>query len=205
MATLSVEGLRLSIAGRTLVDCLTLSVASGERVNLSGPSGAGKTIALRAIARLTDPDAGRLALDGQEPSDMGFPVWRRRVAYVAQRPVMFEGSVGDNLERAFSYRAAHGPFDADRARALLERLGVAQQFDQAARTLSVGEQQRVALVRALLVNPDVLLLDEPTSALDPQASSAVEVLLREAGMGMLVVTHDAALTERLCDRRVPLV
>jgi len=204
MPRLSVDSLRLSIAGKRLVDGLSLEVAAGECVHLAGPSGAGKTLALRAIAALMDADGGELALDGKAPHDLGFPSWRRKVVYVAQRPVMFDGSVSHNLERAFSYRSAQGAFDARAAGALLEKLGVADRLDQPARTLSVGEQQRVALVRALLVDPDVLLLDEPTSALDPDATSAVEKLIRESGKGILLVTHDAALSQRSCARRVPL-
>jgi putative ABC transport system ATP-binding protein len=207
MASLSVEGLGLSIAGRELCAGLSFGVAPGERVNLSGPSGSGKTLALRAIAGLLDPDAGRLALGGQQPNDMGWPVWRRRVGYVAQRPVMLEGSVGDNLTRAFAYRSATGAFDRGLAHAWLERLGLGDRLEQTARSLSVGEQQRVSLVRSLLVAPDVLLLDEPTSALDPDATAAVEELLREdcQRIGILFVTHDAAQSERLCDRRVALL
>ena len=204
MPRLSVDSLRVSIAGKRLIDGLSLEVSEGECVNLAGPSGAGKTLTLRAIATLMEADAGQLTLDGKAPRDLGFPAWRRKVVYVAQRPVMFDGSVSDNLQRAFSYRSAQGAFDARAARALLERLGIADRLDQPARTLSVGEQQRVALVRSLLVGPDVLLLDEPTSALDPEATSAVETLIRESGKGILLVTHDAALSERLSARRVPL-
>jgi len=204
MPRLSVDALRLSVAGRRLVDALSLQVADGECVNLAGPSGAGKTLALRAIAGLMDADAGQLTLDGNKPSELGFPAWRRKVLYVAQRPVMFEGSVMNNLQRAFSYRSAQAAFDARAAVALLEQLGIADRLEQPARTLSVGEQQRVALVRGLLVGPDVLLLDEPTSALDPDATSAVERLIRESGKGILLVTHDGALSERMCARRVPL-
>ncbi len=206
MASLAVEGLRLSIAGRELCDGLSFSVAPGERVNLSGPSGAGKTLALRAIAGLIDPDAGRLTLGGEQPGQIGWPEWRRRVGYVAQRPVMLAGSVADNLTRAFSYRAGKNAFDRELAKSLLERVGLSDRLEQTARSLSVGEQQRVALVRSLLVAPDILLLDEPTSALDPDATLTVERLLCEcsARAGLLLVTHDAAQSERLCDRRVLL-
>jgi putative ABC transport system ATP-binding protein len=181
-------------------------VAARERVALTGPSGAGKTLTLRAIAGLIDPDSGDLFLHGQRPSELGWPAWRRRVVYVAQRPVMFEGTVTDNLERAFRYRAARGSFGTERASELLRRLGLDDRLEQAARSLSVGEQQRVALVRALLVDPDVLLLDEPTSALDPEATQNVEELLADGpdGMAVVVVTHDATQAERLCDRCVAL-
>jgi putative ABC transport system ATP-binding protein len=204
MATLAIEGLTVYVAERRLVEGLSLTVPAGQRVALSGPSGAGKTMVLRAIAGLMDATQGRVTLDGRTGDELGWPEWRRRVLWVAQQPVMLEGTVRDNLERAFSYRSARGRFDEEAAERLLEGIGLPNSMDRRARMLSVGEKQRVALIRALLVKPDVLLLDEPTSALDADSLRAVEKLLTELSIGALIVTHDATQAKRLCDNCVSL-
>lgn len=175
---------------------LSFCLAEGARVALTGPSGIGKTSALRAIAALDPSWSGSLALDGQSPEAMGAPRWRRRVMWLPQRAVFFGGSVASELARAFGYAASEGAkLDLDAARAQLAQLGLEGVLERRVEELSEGERQRVALVRALVLEPQVLLLDEPTSALDARSRDAVEVALR--GRALVVVTHDDAWREKL--------
>ncbi|MDQ3034160.1 MAG: ATP-binding cassette domain-containing protein [Myxococcota bacterium] len=209
MARFSARDLSVGHPGAApLVVGLHLELDDGARVALVGPSGAGKTTLLRALALLSDPLAGELELDGRAPHAHGIPSWRRRVVLCAQRPTFFGGRVGDELARAFGYRASSRPFEPDEARALLSRVRLGDAWEREAETLSEGERQRVALVRALLVEPRVLLLDEPTSALDPDATRAVEALLDERsrahGLALVVVSHDEAQRDRLSARAIQL-
>jgi ABC-type iron transport system FetAB ATPase subunit len=186
-----------------LVD-VSLRLRAGEGVALRGPSGCGKTTLLRAVAGLDDAAAGEVLLDGRTPDSHGWSSFRRAVVLVAQTAPMLPGTVRENLARPFAYRSAPEPFPAERARELLDRVSVgAQRLDQDADTLSVGQRQRVALLRAVLVEPRVLLLDEPTSALDADAAREVEELIageRARGAAVLTVTHDPAQAARLADR-----
>ena len=207
---LSIADLTVRTGGRDLLRGFSLDLAPGEMVALRGPSGAGKTSLLRTVAMLQDPGAGRVALGGREPAEVGWPAWRRRVALVAQAPAVFPGAVRANLQRPFGWDGRHGPAPADDPmRALLDRLLLADvALDADAERLSIGQQQRVCLARTLLTGPDVLLLDEPTSALDPASADAVEAVVREAVAGRrggaLVVSHDPVRAARWCDRVVDL-
>ncbi len=198
---LNVEGLRIEVGGEPLVAGLELAVEGGQCVGLTGPSGSGKTTVLRTLAGLIDAVEGTIRLDGRRPAEVG-------VLYTAQRPVMFPGSVADNLRRPFEYASADRSFPTDEARDLFDRLGLeGERIDQEGETLSVGQQQRGALIRAMLVRPRFLLLDEPTSALDDDAATRVESLLGvflADGGGAVLVSHDGEQVERLCHTRVSL-
>ena len=129
---------------------------------------------------------------------------------MAQRPVLFAGTVRNNLTEPFGYRSAGSrEFEASRAHELLEQLDISvDTFDRPARELSEGQKQRICLLRALLVEPQIALLDEPTSALDARAVRAVERVLRheiERQKGAaLVVTHDDQQAARFADRQIDL-
>lgn len=199
----------MEAGGRLLLAGFSLELRAGECVALAGSSGLGKTRLLRAVAGLDDPAAGEVLLQGSTPASMGWPRFRRRVLLVAQRPVMIEGSLLGNLRRPFTYKDAPTPFPKKRARALLRELLLPGKYwRQSSGTLSLGQQQRVALVRALLLEPEVLLLDEPTSALDEEATGCVEALLQQEcegrGMAVLLVSHNRAQAARLCGRRIDL-
>ncbi len=179
---------RLSRPGLEPVD---LDLARGECIAFSGPSGAGKSILLRAIADL-DPNEGEVSLDGLSREDVAGPEWRRQVVYVPAEA----GWWADRVQ-------SHFP-DADMAGALMARLGLSKEaLDWQVARLSTGEKQRLALTRAFLIGPRVLLLDEPTSGLDPETAAKVEGMLHERlseGLGLMLVTHDDSQVERLASR-----
>ncbi len=170
---------------------------------LVGPSGSGKTTLLRLCNRLEVPSSGRVLLGGDDVADLDPRRLRRRVGMVFQRPVVFAGTVRDNL-------AVAGDDQPDgRFAAVLERVGLDPSFlDRTADDLSGGEAQRVCIARTLLTDPEVLLMDEPTSALDPEHRLVIEARARalaDAGTPVVWVTHDLDQARRLADRTVVLV
>lgn len=166
-------------------------LAAGEALAVMGPSGSGKSLFLRALADL-DPAGGEIALRGEDRGAMSGPDWRKRVTYVAAESGWWVERVAEHFE------------DWQAAAPLVRRLGLPEEAGQwRIARLSTGERQRLALVRALVQEPAVLLLDEPTSGLDPDATKAVEALLRErlaAGTALLFSTHDEEQARRLAKR-----
>lgn len=164
---------------------------------VAGPSGSGKTTLLRILARLREADSGKVLLDGRLWTEFTPVQWRRRVNYLAQKPAVFDGSVEDNLRRPFELNAVKKELQYDREKALelMERVLLSGSLlNQDARTLSGGETARMALVRALLVEPEALLLDEPLAALDRKSAGAVIELINwwagaQTGRGLVVVSH----------------
>ena len=179
--------LRIERLRSALVGPFDLSVATGECVGISGASGAGKSLFLRTVADL-DPNEGRVWLDERERGTFTGPAWRRRVVYVPAESGWWSEQV-----------AAHFT-DVEAARALAPRLDLKPElFDGLVLRLSTGEKQRLALIRAVLLAPPVLLLDEPTSALDETSQAMTEQLLRERladGVALLLVSHDRAQAAR---------
>lgn len=190
MTRLRLEGLRSPLAGP-----FDLSVAAGACVAVTGESGSGKSLFLRLVADL-DPGAGEAWLDGQARSAMPAPRWRRQVAYLPAD----SGWWDERVAAHFSDLAA--------ARALAARLGLKPELlDGPVLRLSTGERQRLALARAMLAAPPVLLLDEPTGALDAASVGLVEALLRERmadGAAILMVTHDSTQPGRLGARHLAM-
>lgn len=170
---------------------MDLELAEGQCIALGGPSGAGKSILMRAIADL-DPNQGEVSLNGQSRESIPAPSWRRQVVYVPSEA----GWWADRVD-------GHFP-DPDLAAPLMMRLGLsAEALEWEVARLSTGEKQRLALTRALLAAPKVLLLDEPTSGLDPDAAAKVETMLRERladGTAIMLVTHDAKQAQRMASR-----
>ncbi len=179
-------------------------VPRGDITAVVGPSGAGKSTLLRAINRLIEPTGGEVYLDGEPTSAMNPLELRRRVGMVFQLPALF----GATVEEATLYGARLAGRSADAAR-LLEMAGLGASFkDRAPQGLSVGEQQRVSIARALALEPEALLVDEPTSALDEAARRRIEDLLGELnatlGLTIVLVSHDLDQVERVADRVVLL-
>ncbi len=179
---------------------MTVSIPRGATA-VVGPSGSGKSTLLRLLNRLADPDEGAVRFHGTDVRELDPLQLRRRVGLVPQLPAPVPGTVGDNVR--FGPRL-HGE-DVD-AVGPLRLAGLDETFlDRDASRLSVGEQQRVMLARALALEPEVLLLDEPTASLDAAATDSVEEALRGLGdVSYVLVTHDRGQAARLTDRAIEL-
>jgi len=181
------EDVTVAAGAVTLLDRLSLSLASGAPTVLIGPNGAGKSTVLRAAMGLLQPSTGRIVRDG-EP----------RRAIVFQRPTMLRRSAEANVRYAMN--------GADRTGELLALVGLEHAARRPARRLSGGEQQRLALARALARDPAILFLDEPTASLDPASTKAVEDVIRTVSGSIKVVlsTHDLGEARRLAGEIVLL-
>ncbi|WP_306262659.1 ATP-binding cassette domain-containing protein [Pararhizobium sp. IMCC21322] len=185
------ENVVFAAGSRKLVDGLTISLRNNGITIVMGPNGAGKSLTLRLLARLLLPTAGHVHACG---------IASRDIALVFQTPVMLRRSVKGNLTHALKLRGVNRKDRPTRLAELLQMADLEQLSSSPARLLSGGEQQRLALVRALAAHPKLLLLDEPTASLDPQATQAIEKLVLQAsnhGTKIVLVTHDIGQAKRL--------
>src|SRR5215831_4651848 len=208
-AAFTLRGVRQVKAGITVVDGVELAIPHGEIVALVGPSGAGKTSLLRLLNRLDDPVRGEILYRARPITQYPVQELRRKVGFVFQTPVMFPGTVRDNLQVAL---ALSGHQDQDANTRIAEAMSLAELdralCDRGGDRLSGGQQQRVNIARALLTAPNVLLMDEPTSALDPATEDRLmettRRLSREQRLTVVMVTHRLAEARRSSDRTIVL-
>ncbi len=194
---LVLDGVGYAINGTPLVNELTVTLSAGSRTVILGPNGAGKSLTLRLCHGLLAPTSGTIRWAGAFAGD---PM--RRQAMVFQRPVMLRRSALANVAYGLKLAGMAKAERTERARAMLDRVGLLALADRPARSMSGGEQQRVALARAWALQPEVLFLDEPTASLDPAAARAVEAIIRaihEAGTKIVMTTHNLAQARRLAD------
>ena len=180
-----------------------LHVDRGQVLGLLGPTGAGKSTLLRMLAGLEAADRGEISFEGRclTPEDLPLPD-RRRITLVHQRPLLLTGTVRLNVEYGLRLRKAEGI--TEKVDVMLDRLGLVKLASQSAQTLSGGQTQLVALGRALVIEPDVLLLDEPTANLDPAHVVLVEETIGEIqqqrGMTIVWATHNLFQARRVAER-----
>jgi tungstate transport system ATP-binding protein len=188
------ENVTIAAGAVTMLDRMTLSFASGPPTVLIGPNGSGKSTLLRAAMGLAAPSQGRVSWGERE----NVPPTRRAIVF--QRPTMLRRTASGNIRYALRASGIAWAQQDSRIDELLALVGLEELADRPARRLSGGEQQRLALARALARDPVVLFLDEPTASLDPAATSAIEDIVREvSGRGIKVVmaTHDLGEARRL--------
>ncbi|WP_321871163.1 ABC transporter ATP-binding protein [Burkholderia ubonensis] len=199
-------------SGKILLAPTDFSLPAGARVAITGPSGSGKSVLLRALALLDPFDGGRVLWRGKPIRRSAIPRYRRSVAYLRQRPAQTDGTVESQLRYPYSLAVYRDlTFDRARAEQLAARAGRGADFlDKRASELSGGEAQIAALLRVLQLDPDVLLLDEPTSALDPDSTRAIEALVgawfdaAPDARACLWISHDPAQAARIGTLRVTM-
>ena len=204
---LAVRDITVRFGSRTVLDQLSLSVATGEVVALLGPSGAGKSTLLRVIAGLLQPDEGSVWLDDRNVTEVA--THRRSVGLVFQDEQLFPHlTVAENVGFGLRMQGASRSDIAARVAELLELVGLGASANLHVTKLSGGEAKRVALVRSLAPRPAVLLLDEPLTGLDRELHDrlAVELagLLRATGTTALLVTHDHEEAATIADRTITI-
>ncbi|HVO25768.1 MAG TPA: heme ABC exporter ATP-binding protein CcmA [Candidatus Margulisiibacteriota bacterium] len=204
-AVIETRALGRRFAGVTALHALDLTVGAGEAVAVFGPNGAGKSTLLRLLATLLRPSGGVLRLFERAVNDGGAAA-RRRVGFLSHQSFLYPDlTPTENLD--FYARMFRVPQPPERVRALIERVGLTGWAHRPVRTLSRGLEQRCALARALVHEPELLLLDEPFTGLDVDASDMLSGMLREThakGTTLLMTTHDMARGFQVCRRAIVL-
>jgi len=206
MAIIEAHKIRKSYGSLEVLRDVDLSVGEGEILALIGPSGSGKSTLLRLLDLIEPANGGELSVFGIDVAEERGR-WldlRRRMGMLFQRPIVFNASVYDNVAMGLRYRHASRD-DIDRkVKEALEAVGLSRYIESRATDLSGGEQQRVALSRVLVTDPEILFLDEPTANLDPTSTATIEAIVtrlnREAGTTVLISTHDLLQGQRLAHR-----
>jgi tungstate transport system ATP-binding protein len=203
-ALLILEDILVEYGNVRILAVPSLEVHTGEILAVIGPNGAGKSTLLRVMGLLEEPTQGKVSFHGQEVRRENSLPLRRRMASVFQEPLLVNASVYENAALGLKLRGLDRRAIEQQVHPWLERLGIANLAARPARSLSGGEAQRTSLVRALALDPDLLLLDEPFSALDPPTRDGLladlEMILRKTGITAVFVTHERNEAFMLGDR-----
>jgi len=202
------NGIRITRSGRAVLSVDEVTVGNAPCTAIIGPNGAGKSLLLRTLGGLLEPDSGSVTWAGEPALPLKgslTPAMRDRrlaVGFVMQRPSLLARTAQANLEFALRARGLAGKAASARALDALEVAGLSSIADTPAHRLSSGEQQRLALARALALEPAILLLDEPTANVDPVSTAPIETMLIQAaaaGCRIVIVSHDLNQVKRLAD------
>ena len=203
MALLELKGLNKSYGQAKILKDIDLTVEKGEIMALIGPTGSGKTTLLRLIDLLELPTSGSIVFDGIPVAvlpEKEMLKARRRMAMVFQKPVMFNASVRENVSYGLKIR---GKNEEEKVREALLAVGLLGYESRDADTLSGGEMQRIALARALVLEPELLLLDEPTANLDPKSAASIDRIIQDLSgqkTTVIMATHNMHQCQRLASR-----
>lgn len=206
-ALLEINGLDKSFGGQRVLRNINLEVERGEIFAIMGPSGAGKTTLLRILNLLEKPDTGSITLDGDTINGVqrnGRTATRQRISMVFQSPALFNDTVYNNVAYSLRVRRMDKHAIESKVSQSLALVGLEGYDNRWAKTLSGGEEQRIAFARAVVFEPDLLLLDEPTANLDPANVAKIEEVIRtinrELNTTIIIATHHMNQVRRLADR-----
>lgn len=199
---------RQTQTGQWLIRHISLSLQPDDRISIVGPNGSGKSLFLRSLAMLDEIQEGEIQFLGASIQDKQLPQYRSQVIYLQQHPVLIEGTVKSNLELAMQFQANEKKsIDLSKIMVLLKSFEKPDEFlKRHSGALSGGEGQIVALLRALILSPRVLLMDEPTSALDPKAVHQFERIIHtwmetsETKPAYVWITHDHSQAQRISNQ-----
>ncbi len=203
MALLRIENLGQAYKDAVILTDINLSLERGEVFALIGPTGSGKTTLMKLIDLLTKPSLGSIYFDEVDVTEAESDrlAARRRMSLVQQKPIVFNMNVYDNVAVGLRWRGVAKNSIREKAEHALDLVGMADYAHRDAKTLSGGETQRIALARALVIQPDLLLLDEPTANLDPNSVSKIEEVIehviKEHEISVFMTTHDMVQGQRL--------
>jgi tungstate transport system ATP-binding protein len=206
---IEIRNLHVRRGDRTVLEVGHLQIAKNEVLAIVGPNGAGKSTLLLALARLMRLERGDILFNGKSVAGESDLAFRRRIALVLQDPLLFDISVFDNIASGLRFRGLHKSDIQPRVEMWLERLGIAHLKNRRASEISGGEGQRVSLARALVLEPELLLLDEPFGALDPPTRNRLledlRHILPESGTTTIFITHNLPEARQLAGRMVIIV
>lgn len=205
MHLLEIQNLSKKYDSKNVLQNINLYLKKGTTLGLIGPTGCGKTTLLRIIDLIEKPSSGKIIFNGQEiPKNKKEQVdIRRKIGMVYQKPIVFKGTVYDNICYGLKIRGKNEDSYQEKIKDLLDSLGLSGYEDRDASTLSGGETQRMALARALVTDPDLLILDEPTANLDPQSTMKIENFIEklrdERKTTVIIATHNLIQGQHLSD------
>ena len=205
MNLLEIQNLSKKYNGKNVLEDINLYLKKGTTLGLIGPTGCGKTTLLRIIDLIETPSSGKIIFNGLEiPKNKKDRLdIRRKMGMVYQKPIVFKGTVYENIGYGLKIRGEDKDSYQEKIKNLLDSLGLSGYEDRDASTLSGGETQRMALARALITDPELLLLDEPTANLDPQSTEKIENFLEklrdEGETTVILATHNLIQGQHLSD------
>ena len=197
----------INVKYRDIIDLPRLSIEKGKVTTLVGASGSGKTTILRMLNKMLSPTQGKIMFMDTELGDIDSLAHRRQVTMLSQNPVVFEGSIRDNLNIGLKFQEKSLLSD-DALLSMLEKVNLKKGLDASPKALSGGEKQRLALGRVLLLNSEIYLLDEPSASLDDETEETiiqrVTEYVRKDNKTLVMVTHSKAMAEKYSDTMIEI-